>query len=133
MISKLKEQYKKERKGKKGVKSKWERNLCVSPPHARAPCFPTTSHSSSCLLLTSFLLTVFQGLKLRDSCLTMNLKITYEYGILTNMSRFGRMSPVHLNSDELAFGELCAHSKGCLFLVAIYKSYLIQFASSPPK
>ncbi len=30
LISKLKEQYKKERKGKKGVKSKWDRNLSLA-------------------------------------------------------------------------------------------------------
>uniref|UniRef100_A0A672N7R2 Uncharacterized protein n=1 Tax=Sinocyclocheilus grahami TaxID=75366 RepID=A0A672N7R2_SINGR len=45
LISKLKEQYKKERKGKKGAKSKWDRNLSLAPlssvlPVAHPSCHP---------------------------------------------------------------------------------------------
>lgn len=73
VISRLKEQYKKERKGKKGVKSKWEHCLntftSASPISVRCQCSPNVSF----LLLTSFLLTVSQGLKLVGSCLTVNL------------------------------------------------------------
>lgn len=72
VITKLKEQYKKERKGKKGVKSKWKTlHLKIINPTSFTPlilslfqCFPKITYSFTLLLLTAFLFTSSQGLKL---------------------------------------------------------------------
>lgn len=72
VITKLKEQYKKERKGKKGVKSKWKTlhlkiiNLTSFTPLILSlfQCFPKITYSFTLLLLTAFLFTSSQGLKL---------------------------------------------------------------------
>lgn len=72
VITKLKEQYKKERKGKKGVKSKWKTlhlkiiNLTSFTPLILSlfQCFPKITYSFTLLLLTAFLFTSSRGLKL---------------------------------------------------------------------
>lgn len=69
VITKLKEQYKKERKGKKGVKSKWKtlHHRSTNPASLTSPvlslfqCFPQTTYSFSLLLLTAFEFTVTRG------------------------------------------------------------------------
>lgn len=59
LITKLKEQYRKERKGKKGVKSKWTRpplplSLCLSVPPPSLSYFSLFISLSICLCLFSF-------------------------------------------------------------------------------